>query len=60
MKTVYGWLVEWPDNRISIDLFFSSPEKFYELLPFSSEKEHLIKIEVKDTFDDLDYIPDNY
>lgn len=61
MKTVYGWVVVWPNKRISIDLFFSSRGKFLELfVSDKAEKEQLVEVEVEDSFDDLDYIPDNY
>jgi len=61
MKTVYGWLVYWPNGRISIDLFFSSKEVFLKLfISDLADKEQLVPIEVPISFDDLDYIPDNY
>ena len=63
MKTVYGWVVDWGKimgrtSCKSIDLLFSSKEKFNELL--GSNAEELIPIRVPDDFDDLDYIPDDY
>ena len=62
MKTVYGWVVDWGDKkypRLSVDLFFSSKEKFNELLGYSNE-EQLVPVEVAEDFCDIDYIPDNY
>lgn len=73
MKTVYGWVVNWgaivqgstpvkPPN-ITVDLFFTSREKWEKLLGWSKEsmdKEILIPVEVPDNFDDLDYIPLDY
>jgi hypothetical protein len=47
------------------DLFFSSPEKFRELLgrdlqPATVDQEVLVKVTVPEAFDDWDYIPENY
>ena len=71
MKIAYGWVVNWGDltgrpslvkaPRVTVDLFFSSREKFLSLLCTSDkEKEILVPINVPDDFDDWDYIPDNY
>jgi hypothetical protein len=61
-KTAYAWLVNWgPDCTplVSVDLYFSSVDKFKELLTTKST-ETLIKIIVPEDFEDWDYIPDNY
>jgi hypothetical protein len=47
------------------DLFFSSPEKFRELLgrdlqPAAVDEEVLVKVTVPLDFDNWDYIPENY
>ena len=66
MKTVYGWVVDWGTYRtprVSIDLFFSSKEKFKELIgdtKVAADNRQLVPIKVPDDFDDLDCIPDNY
>lgn len=64
MKTVYAWVADWGKEctpRISIDLFFSSEEKFIELTPLVTHKEEqLVPIQVPDDFDYIDFIPDNY
>ena len=66
-KVVYGWVVIWNQltgkPQVSVDLFFSSREKFEGLLMWSQEsmdKEVLVPVVVPDDFDDLDYIPRDY
>jgi hypothetical protein len=74
-KTVYGWVVDWNDvtstntgdriigkePKVTIDLFFSSREKFNELVYLKHpEQEILVPCVVDDSFDELDFIPDNY
>lgn len=73
-KIVYGWVVDWnirfdlppeTEPNVSIDLYFSSREKFKELLGWSlestkEEMERLLPCKVGADFDDLDYIPENY
>ena len=62
MKTVYGWVAEWQDPRglrLSVDLFFSSVEKFNEV-SHGMKDQQLVKIQVPDEFNQLDFIPDNY
>lgn len=70
VKTVYGWVAVWPVKlnawgrvapNVTVDLFFSSREKFEELLGWSNmDKEILVPVEVPEEFEDLDYIPENY
>ena len=71
MKIAYGWFVNWGDltgrpslvkaPSVTVDLFFSSREKFLSLLDTSDkEKEILVPVNVPDDFDNWDYIPDNY
>lgn len=62
-KWVYGWLVPDPFNppRLTVDLFFSSEDAFKEAHPHPwSQNERLIFVEVEESFDTLDFIPDNY
>lgn len=61
-KWAYLWVVDWNHTNpptASADLFFSSKEKFYELLPWY-KNEQLIKVHVPKDFNDWDYVPDNY
>ena len=65
MKTAYLWIVAWqkpnePSQRISADLFFSSKDKFISLLGKQAFTEQLVPVKVPDTFDNWDFIPDNY
>ena len=41
-------------------LFFSSKEKFKELLPWDKGENQLVPVQVPEDFDNLDYIPENY
>lgn len=46
---------------VNADLFFSSPEKFKELLARDmDEYEALVKVRVPADFDDWDYFPNDY
>lgn len=68
MKTVYLWVHfyerdcgsdKWTD--IEASLAFTSKEKFLELLGYQPDEDwQLVPIQVPDTFDNLDCIPDNY
>lgn len=66
MKQVWIWV--WTSSfpqlagQVHGDLYFSSKEKFLELLerPMIDGEEALIKIWVDKDFDDMDYIPENY
>ena len=61
-KTVYGWVVDWGDMatpRISIDLFFSSVEKFHEVAQDYKDAQ-LVPIQVPIWYMNLDHIPDSY
>lgn len=65
-KDAYLWIADFgknvrPDRRICADLFFSSPEKFAELVFLRyPEDEQLVKVKVPADFDWWDFIPDNY
>jgi hypothetical protein len=75
VKTVYGWVVDWGAvqtsphytglqraplrPRVTVDLFFSSREVF-ENLVHNGLKETLVPVVVDDSFDDLDFVPENY
>lgn len=74
-KIAYAWVVDWnlfpdklgPDDEpnLAIDLYFSSREKFIELLGWGAgesekEAERLVPINVGDNFDKWDFIPDTY
>lgn len=64
MKKAYLWIADFgttcpKHQRIKADLFFSSSEKFYDLLGSGSAKQ-LVEVEVPDDFDEWDYIPDSY
>jgi hypothetical protein len=66
MKTVYLWIADYgtavhPNNQYDCSLFFSSREAFEKLYTGSDVAEQqLVAVRVVDTFDNLDYIPDNY
>lgn len=46
---------------IQANLFFSSPEKFHKLFGRDlDEYEGLVKVQVPVSFDDWDYIPNDY
>lgn len=70
MKTVYLWIVDFglvqpehypaPYRNIDASLFFSSKERFKELLPWEKKEQQLVAVQVPEDFDDLDYIPENY
>jgi hypothetical protein len=65
-KTAYMWVysvhpygIGYPG--VCAELFFSSPEKFKELLGREpGEYEALVKVTVPKDFDDWDYIPEDY
>ena len=65
-KDAWMWVISiHPDDfnfpGIMGDLYFSSPEKFRELLGRDpSEYETLAKVQVPADFDDWDYIPGEY
>ncbi len=74
-KRAYAWIFNWGEvgfcykepqsyprsPEIGADLFFSSKEKFEELLGRSLDsKDMLFPIMVPDDFDNWDFIPDNY
>ncbi len=65
-KPAWVWVYAIPPYVIGYpgvmgDLFFSSPEKFKELLGRELEDtDTLVKVTVPNDFDDWDYIPDNY
>jgi hypothetical protein len=69
-KLAYGWVVNWGDvgirhllkePNVTVDLFFSSLEKFYELYGCNDAKAQiLVPVHVPLDFNNWDYIPDNY
>lgn len=70
MKPAYLWVVDWsfadpdrenPQNQVTADLFFSSPDKFRELYTASDwHEQQLVAVQVPDNFEWWDFIPDNY
>lgn len=65
MKTVYLWIADYgtavdPRFRYDASLFFSSREAFIKALGRDEPSEQLVPVQVVDTFDWLDFIPDNY
>lgn len=66
-KKAYLWVVNWgvfgihKTPYVTADLFFSSREKFWELLGTSlPREEQLVEVDVPIDFVSWDYIPDNY
>jgi hypothetical protein len=60
---IHPYCIHYPG--VTWDLFFSSPEKFREILgrdlkPSAVDEEILVKVTVPEAFDDWDYIPENY
>ena len=63
MKKAYLWVVVWKINgvpSVSADLFFSSKEKFHELINYDAKDEQLLEIKVPEEFNNWDFIPENY
>lgn len=67
-KIAYAWVVNWADvgyeikePRVTVDYFFSSREKFEEVVGKTvASHETLVPIRVPLDFDDWDYCSDNY
>lgn len=58
VHAIHPYCVGYPG--VVAELFFSSPEKFRELLGRDDAEETLVPVTVPKDFDNWDYIPENY